>query len=73
MNITEYFIYQLQWRQQIFAGFEVVQTGDDGGERSAVTDAVQRSDDPVAVIMDVKRRTLLLKDATKTVWTQRLL
>lgn len=59
-------IYQLQWSQHIFAGFKVVQTGDDGAERSALTNAAQRCHHPVAVIMDVKCQTLLLQDATGT-------
>lgn len=57
-------IYQLQWSQQIFTSFKVVQTSDDGGERPALTDAAQCCHHPVAVIMDVKHRTLLLQSAT---------
>ncbi len=58
--------YQLQRGQQVFAGFKVVQTSHDGGERPAVADAVQRSDYPVAIIVDVKHRTLLLKHTAGT-------
>lgn len=58
--------HQLQRGQQELARFEVVQTGDDGGERSAATNAAQRHHDPVSVIMDVERRALLLKHSTGT-------
>ncbi len=54
-------IYQLQGGQQVLAGFKVVQTSYNGGKRSTLADTINWSDDPVAVIMDVKHGTRLLK------------
>lgn len=58
--------HQLQGSQQVSAGFNVVQTSNDGGKRPATTNTAQGCHDPVAVVMDVKGWTSLLQDSPQT-------
>lgn len=57
-------IYQLQAGQQVLAGLKVVQSCNQGCKGPALSNSVQSCDNPVTVVMDIKRWTRLLKDQT---------